>query len=101
MKAYFVSLAVGLLVGVIYNLLSVRSPAPPVVALIGLLGMLIGEQLPPLAKAVWAREPLAVSWVQGVRAHVFGHLPRRETTASARVVQGPTVDTTIGTKSPS
>src|SRR5437667_3037413 len=32
MKAYLISLAAGLLVGVIYNLLNVRSPAPPVIA---------------------------------------------------------------------
>jgi XapX domain-containing protein len=28
----------------------VRSPAPPVVALVGLLGMLAGEQIVPVAK---------------------------------------------------
>ena len=39
MRTYVVSLAVGVLVGIIYGLLDVRSPAPPVVALIGLLGM--------------------------------------------------------------
>jgi XapX domain-containing protein len=44
MKPYLVSLAVGVLVGGIYALLRVRSPAPPVIALVGLLGMLIGEQ---------------------------------------------------------
>ena len=44
MKPYLVSLAVGILVGAIYALLRVRSPAPPVIALVGLLGMLIGEQ---------------------------------------------------------
>ena len=44
MKPYLVSLAVGILVGGIYALLRVRSPAPPVIALVGLLGMLIGEQ---------------------------------------------------------
>jgi XapX domain-containing protein len=38
MKAFVASLAVGLLVGVIYALFNVRSPAPPVIALIGLLG---------------------------------------------------------------
>jgi XapX domain-containing protein len=43
-KAYLVSLAVGILVGGIHALLRVRSPAPPVVALAGLLGILIGEQ---------------------------------------------------------
>lgn len=36
--------------GVIYALMNVRSPAPPVIALAGLLGMLIGEQAVPLAK---------------------------------------------------
>ena len=45
MKAYLVSLAVGIIVGVIYGLLRVRSPAPPTVALIGLFGMLAGEQV--------------------------------------------------------
>jgi len=44
MKPYLISLAVGLVVGLLYSLLGVRSPAPPAVALIGLLGMLIGEQ---------------------------------------------------------
>ncbi len=51
MKLYLVSLAVGLAVGVIYGLLNVRSPAPPVIALIGLLGMLIGEQVVPVVRA--------------------------------------------------
>ena len=31
MKVYLLSLGAGLLVGVIYSLLNVRSPAPPVV----------------------------------------------------------------------
>jgi XapX domain-containing protein len=45
MKAYLISLAVGLLVGLIYGFLRVKSPAPPTVALVGLFGMLAGEQL--------------------------------------------------------
>jgi XapX domain-containing protein len=45
MKAMLVSFAVGLLVGVAYALLRVKSPAPPLVALAGLLGMVWGEQL--------------------------------------------------------
>lgn len=40
---YLVSLGVGIGVGVIYGLVSVRSPAPPIIALLGLLGMLAGE----------------------------------------------------------
>lgn len=43
MRALFVSFAVGL--GVLYGLLRVKSPAPPIVALLGLLGMVIGEQV--------------------------------------------------------
>jgi XapX domain-containing protein len=76
MKAYLISLAVGLLVGVIYNLVNVRSPAPPVIALIGLLGILVGEQVPPLLKSVWLKEPVALSWLYQVRPHVFGSLPK-------------------------
>jgi XapX domain-containing protein len=44
MEPYLLSLGAGVLVGVIYSAIKVRSPAPPLIALIGLLGMLIGEQ---------------------------------------------------------
>ena len=44
MKAILISFAVGLVVGVAYGLLRVKSPAPPLVALAGLLGMVWGEQ---------------------------------------------------------
>ncbi|KQV41515.1 XapX domain-containing protein [Rhizobium sp. Root1204] len=83
MKIYLLSLGAGLLVGVIYSLLNVRSPAPPVVALIGLLGILVGEQLVPLAKSIWAREPAAISWLHQVKPHMFGHLPKGETNVVA------------------
>ena len=45
MKAMLISFLAGLLVGVIYGLMKVKSPAPPLVALAGLLGMVWGEQL--------------------------------------------------------
>ncbi len=64
MKIYLVSLAAGLLVGVIYALLQVRSPAPPAIALVGLLGMLIGEQVVPTIKRLLEREPVTVSWLR-------------------------------------
>lgn len=54
MKAYLLSLGAGLLVGIVYSLLGVRSPAPPVIALIGLAGILAGEQVVPLAKKITA-----------------------------------------------
>ena len=43
MTTYLVSLLMGLAVGVAYALVHVRSPAPPTIALLGLLGMLAGE----------------------------------------------------------
>jgi XapX domain-containing protein len=78
MKPYLVSLAVGLLVGVIYALFNVRSPAPPVIALVGLLGILVGEQVPPLVKKLVQRDDAAqVSWLQHqVKPHMFGQLPK-------------------------
>lgn len=76
MKVYLVSLAVGLVVGVLYGLLNVRSPAPPVVALVGLLGILIGEQIPPLVHHALSKSPVASVWNQQIRPHVFGRLPR-------------------------
>ena len=76
MKVYLVSLAVGLLVGVLYGLLNVRSPAPPVVALVGLLGILIGEQIPPLFHHAVTKGPVAAAWTNQIRPHVFGRLPK-------------------------
>lgn len=61
MKIYLASLIVGIVVGVIYSVVNVRSPAPPTWALVGLLGMLIGEQLIPF-----------------VKQHVFHTLPSAE-----------------------
>jgi XapX domain-containing protein len=45
MKVLFLSFVVGLGVGALYGLIRVKSPAPPIVALLGLLGMVLGEQL--------------------------------------------------------
>lgn len=64
MTVYLISLCAGILVGVIYGLINVRSPAPPVVALVGLLGILIGEQVVPLAKRAIQGTPVSVSWLR-------------------------------------
>lgn len=48
--SYLLSLAIGLAVGLIYGALDFRSPAPPAIALIGLMGMLLGEKLWPMSK---------------------------------------------------
>ena len=45
MKVLVISFAVGLFVGALYGVIRVKSPAPPIVALLGLLGMVLGEQL--------------------------------------------------------
>jgi XapX domain-containing protein len=50
MRLYLISLIVGLAVGLFYGLLGVRSPAPPAIALLGLFGMLAGEQLVPIVR---------------------------------------------------
>ncbi|MBB4128854.1 XapX domain-containing protein [Xanthomonas translucens] len=78
MKTYLVSLGLGLLVGVIYALFKVRSPAPPVIALVGLLGILLGEQLPPLVQRLLRSDAQPTSWFHHqVKPHVFGELPQR------------------------
>ena len=78
MKVYVLSLGAGLLVGVIYSLLNVRSPAPPLVALVGLLGILIGEQVIPFTKQVMAGYDLSAAWHEAKCApHMFGMLPGR------------------------
>ncbi|HVE05940.1 MAG TPA: DUF1427 family protein [Paraburkholderia sp.] len=61
MRPYLLSLGAGLLVGIIYALLGVRSPAPPAIALLGLLGMLIGEQAVPCAKRLLHGEAVAAA----------------------------------------
>ncbi len=54
MKLVVLSLLMGLVVGVPYALVGVRSPAPPIVALVGLLGMVLGEQLGATALSMTA-----------------------------------------------
>lgn len=78
MKVYLVSFGVGLLVGVVYSLLDVRSPAPPVIALIGLLGILLGEQIIPVGRQMIAGTSIRTAW-QHMRCgqHVFGAMPGR------------------------
>jgi XapX domain-containing protein len=51
LSGYIVSLLMGLAVGVAYGLVQVRSPAPPLFALVGLLGMVLGEQAIYTAKS--------------------------------------------------
>ena len=83
MRTYLLSLGAGLLVGIVYSLLNVRSPAPPVVALVGLLGILVGEQLIPVARHILAGSHIATAWRQShVTPHIFGLLPGRHAQAT-------------------
>lgn len=52
--SYIISLAIGIAVGLLYGALDFRSPAPPLVALIGLLGMQAGEKLWPMGRHLLA-----------------------------------------------
>ncbi len=54
MTFYLASLGAGMLIGIMYALLNVRSPAPPGIALVGLLGMVLSEPLLPLIKHLLA-----------------------------------------------
>lgn len=76
MKTYLVTLALGVLVGAIYGLFQVRSPAPPVIALVGLLGILLGEQVPPLVRQWLSPPPERQAFVgEQLKPHMFGALP--------------------------
>lgn len=97
MKIYLVSLGAGVLVGLIYALLAVRSPAPPAIALVGLLGMLLGEQVLPVAKKLLAREPVTAGWVRSECVPRITGLPpapavapasERRAQADGRAVEG-------------
>ena len=74
MKPYLYSLGAGLIVGVVYSLMGVRSPAPPAIALIGLLGILLGERIAPPARHV-TRTTAAHYLRTACREYVFGRLP--------------------------
>ncbi|MFL9923102.1 DUF1427 family protein [Herbaspirillum lusitanum] len=62
MKPYLISLLMGVLAGLVYHLLQIQSPAPPVIALLGLLGMLIGEQIVPAIRRKLSGQPLTAAW---------------------------------------
>lgn len=74
--AYLISLGIGLLVGVLYALLGTRSPAPPVIALLGLLGMLVGETAVTWAKSKWTAKEAAAHCLE---AKSFAVASRSET----------------------
>ena len=50
------------------------------VALLGLLGILVGEQVIPIAKRLLAQEAVNVGWIKShCVPHIFGSLPTNAT----------------------
>jgi len=95
MRPLFVSFALGLGVGVLYGLLHVKSPAPPIVALLGLLGMVIGEQI-----GTWPHTTtLDVSQAASVclLGEIYGRRHSREHLEETTPVQNSATATTIAT----
>ena len=93
MKPYLMSLGAGLVVGIVYSLLNVRSPAPPVIALVGLFGILAGEQIVPLAKRLIERQSISTSTIQeDCGDHMFGRLPGRCGGSAADIAAKSTTD---------
>ena len=91
MKVYLVALGAGILVGVIYGVLNVRSPAPPVVALVGLLGILIGEQMIPAAKRLLHGEAIHWGWIKSECVpHLFAQMPKTATCTETKSEGAPT-----------
>lgn len=76
MKSYFLSLLVGVIAGFVYHTLGVQSPAPPTVALTGLLGILAGEQVLPVGLRLLSGLRLKAAWCEAqCKRHMFGSLP--------------------------
>lgn len=75
---YALALAAALLVGAIYGLINVRSPAPPVIALVGLLGILLGEQAVPVVTRWLSGQPVTAAWFKAeCQRPVQGPLPNK------------------------
>ncbi|WP_454917665.1 XapX domain-containing protein [Xanthobacter sediminis] len=93
MKLYLASLGAGILVGIVYSLMDVRSPAPPVVALVGLLGILVGEQVVPVARHLIHGDSLRTAiGLADCSEHVLGQLPGRQAAAQEPAEAGPAGD---------
>jgi XapX domain-containing protein len=86
-RPYLLSGGAGILIGLIYSVLHIRSPAPPVIALVGLLGILCGEQIIPFGKHILAGTTPSTAWQQsGCAQHLFGRLPGGQVASATTVV---------------
>ncbi|MBB2931408.1 XapX domain-containing protein [Paraburkholderia silvatlantica] len=84
MKPYILSLLAGILIGIVYYAIGVQSPAPPTIALVGLLGMLAGEQILPLARRMLSGDKPRAAWREAkCGQHMFGSLPGAQVSDAA------------------
>ncbi|MBS0969345.1 DUF1427 family protein (plasmid) [Chimaeribacter arupi] len=74
MSTWLLSFGAGILIGLLYALLKVRSPAPPAIALTGLLGMVLGGVLATQGSALLAQNSAQASHPVAQRA-VSQHAP--------------------------
>ena len=81
MKPYLLSLGAGLLVGIVYSLIGVRSPAPPTIALLGLMGILIGEQALPVVQRLFRGENVLAYVQTDCAERVLGPQARKDDAA--------------------
>ncbi|MGU7782672.1 XapX domain-containing protein [Burkholderia sp. PU8-34] len=85
MKSYILSLLAGMLAGAVYHTLGVQSPAPPTVALMGLLGILAGEQMLPIGRLMSSGLKLKAAWCEAqCKQHMFGSLPGQGSDATEK-----------------
>lgn len=90
MKPYVLSILAGMLAGAVYGAIGVHSPAPPVVALAGLLGLLAGEQILPVLRRLLSGVRLGVAWREAkCSQHMFGALPGNHSSEVGRRNQQP------------
>jgi XapX domain-containing protein len=85
MKPYIFSLVGGILAGAIYSLIRVRSPAPPMVALVGLLGMVLGAQIIPTGRQLLASTTLPFSTIETRQTHTPHSPPANNARLVSRV----------------
>lgn len=76
MKAYVASAIAGLLAGAVYAFADIRSPAPPLLGLVGLVAILLGEQLPSLIRRGRPGETAAHAWLHQIGTHMLGELSK-------------------------
>lgn len=87
MKETILSFAVGLFVGIAYGILRVKSPAPPIIALTGLLGMVLGEQA--AVRFLVKKVPAATATVSSIAGEGASHSQEESRTAQTPIESAP------------